>query len=392
MATLKHPTAWKGSGLQYAQAMANNSFSRTAGDESANRDPEREVRRVVNLNHFGPHVPAAAYYEQSDCFWWDMRRDGDPCATITEGRYFPDLVIPDKLKSLNPDWKDCSVVIGAQDPPVILSATKDLFVPTLHPISNPEQTAAPALAQEGGHLDPGPMPTAIGTTRQEEGSTWPKPVSTSIILDSSAVGVLYNPGAQQATAVAQPVSDGAQQTPTGAQQSGFYAGAQQSSGQNMRTQILGAQYPNVPSQGGNQPDGRVNIVIGSQTLLINGPAQTIGSQIVSFGSNGIVVGGVGSTLGAGTKTIPIFQMSQIVSYKEEASVQSTTRNLISGGSAGDVDEGSSGQAGSTAVPKSSTKKNSAASIYGIDDVFRIYMSPLGWCFYIVIIGIFDFGL
>jgi hypothetical protein len=411
MVTRMHPPTWKGSGLQYAQAMANNSFSRTPGVLFSTE----EFRRVVNLNHFGPHVPAAAYYEQSDCFWWDMRRNGDPCATITEGRYFPDLVIPDKLKSLNPDWKSCSVVIGAQDPPVLLSVTSKLVVPTLHPIANPEQTVGPTVAQEGGRPVPEPMPTATGTFHAG-GNSWVELVSTSIVLGTATVGIVYNPGARQTTAAAQQASGVTQQAPAGAHQPGAYPedqvgarigaqigaqpvgsqqaddpGAQQVGIQNMKTGLpgvqnpaaegQGARYPSSQNSGGTQPDARANVVIGSQTLFMNGPAQTLAGQVVSLGPQGLLIGD--ASLGGGTKTIPLPQMSQGGGYVGEPSARSTVQDLVSGEESvvSIANWESSSRVGTAAVPRSSTRKNSAVSSHGVEEVlFRIYTFGVGWCF------------
>jgi hypothetical protein len=213
------PRSWEGTDLQYAQAVANGTFGMHFAWEGPDQVWAKDhFTRTINPNHFGPNVPAAAYYEQSDCRWWDLHEDDAPCSTITEGRYFPELVIPEKLKNLNPDWKDCKVAFGVQDPPITLPVVDKLPLPTLPTISIPGHTID--RPKEGMHIVIAPT-AAPSIANPKHRDSEPILVSTSIVLGSSTFAAIYDSGT----------------TPSKAQ----LLAAQQSQDRQVESQMLGPQ-------------------------------------------------------------------------------------------------------------------------------------------------------
>jgi hypothetical protein len=310
------PESWQGNDLQYAQKVAKDNFGMTFAYEGPEQVWRHEwFTRTVNLNHFGPNVPAAAYYEQSDCNWWDMHEDNQQCSTITEGRYFPNLVIPEKLKSLNPDWKDCKVAFGVQDPPIALSVVDRIAVPTLPFNSDPEKTSSGA--REAGYVALTPTATPYPSALEQWGLA-PTRITTSIVLGSSTLAAIYDLG-------------------TVAQQTGLPQ----------------------PEARGRLSGPQARIIIGSQTISMNGPAKTIADQIISLNSDGIIIEGRRPDRSRGSKTTIAPQMVQ-----PEAGLGGSRAGGMATGRGGtaDVLSGTADVPGGTADgPGVSTWKKSAAS-------------------------------
>ncbi|KAK1067572.1 hypothetical protein LTR74_006242 [Friedmanniomyces endolithicus] len=69
--------------------------------------------------------PASVYESQPSCIMFG-------CATIYPSSYFPTLVVPSQMRSLDPAWEDCDVGLdGLYDPPVALTPQTVMATPTI---------------------------------------------------------------------------------------------------------------------------------------------------------------------------------------------------------------------------------------------------------------------
>ncbi|KAK0260045.1 hypothetical protein B0A54_09532 [Friedmanniomyces endolithicus] len=69
--------------------------------------------------------PANVYESQPSCLMFG-------CATIYPSSYFPTLVVPFQMRSLDPAWEECDVGLdGLYDPPVALTPQTAMATPTL---------------------------------------------------------------------------------------------------------------------------------------------------------------------------------------------------------------------------------------------------------------------
>jgi hypothetical protein len=282
--------SWKGNDLDYAKAVANGSFHQVYLDYIARHET---YTRTVNMNHFGPHVPAAAYYEQSNCFFWDTDPekfdDKKRCETITEGRYFPDLVLPEKMRSLDTAWKDCEMAAGVQDPPIILSKTDRINVPTISAAF--ENQIPPSEAHLGGRLVPEITPAPTARPYRVEGASGSS-VSQWITVGTATMQAVFKYSFPDGVLNGQ--------------------------------RIEGISLPNLSNQH-EDPNSKsvvpVHIVVGSKTIAMTGPAQTVAGEVVSLRRDGLVIGEADGSNGRGVKTIAFPQLRV-----ESAPSEGTTSN------------------------------------------------------------------
>jgi hypothetical protein len=237
---------WRGSDLEWAQAKANGSMDcdkLLKGGQSMCYLDEEIVTRSFNLAHLQEPVPAAAYFAQGgamDCDVWNGWEGG--CNTITKGRYYPRIQEPEALRLLDPAWEFCTFYgLGAQDPPIELRPVISAFLPTpTLSIQLDAPTADPASKSEINY--PSMTPT----------NSFGAPASQGIAKTS----VYSRPGNLQAILT----FDGTMYT----------------------AKFIPQETPVV--------------LVASKTLKLNGSGQTVGTHLLSLGSEGLAIDLISETL------------------------------------------------------------------------------------------------
>jgi hypothetical protein len=176
---------FKGSGDEFARAVAQGSFQSTYGRATSYKIEQFHLANLPNP------VPASAYYAAMFDYW-----EPNGYSTIIDDTYNPYLAMKQRVLSrVDPAWASCKQGIqGMLDPPVVLSAVGSLAVPAMPPTNllDPVVSAAPASVASS----PWPHETALPKTGRSS-RTLSKP-SFSILSGlieqkqhSDSLGVLY---------------------------------------------------------------------------------------------------------------------------------------------------------------------------------------------------------
>ena len=108
--------------------------------------------------------------------------DHPQCSTIFDGDYRAQLLVPNQVRSLRPEWADCfDPLYGALDPPIALTPAAAIKAPTKPASPTPEPTTeAPAApTPEDPTKEPEETPAAPGPTVPSKPSpTTPPPQGT----------------------------------------------------------------------------------------------------------------------------------------------------------------------------------------------------------------------
>lgn len=244
---------------------------------------EEHTVRPMNYAELYEDVPASRWFQLEGCQPYGPRVTQD-CLPIRPGRW-PTLVVPEVIRDLDPDWKSCNLSLeGLYDPPRILvpahalasptetvssafTAPPAIAAPPLHP-QEPAKTARPKPVAHGPVRDPpvkDPNPAKNQPAAEPPGKI--SPTKTLV------AGELPAPE-QPAHAHAFPQPDN---RPTGS-----IVVAQFQFIRHSAVVTLGPHIYTV--------DSETHFVIGSKTLSAGGVAATILGETVSLGAKGVMVG------------------------------------------------------------------------------------------------------
>ncbi|KAK6436469.1 hypothetical protein LTR95_007340 [Oleoguttula sp. CCFEE 5521] len=304
--------------------------------------------------------PASAYYMNINVPPGCNRQGAHPeCSTIFDAAYKAQLLVPDQIRTLRPEWVTCSdPLFGALDPPIALSAAGTVEGPGAGPgkTSAAEVTSVPtptALPEQGpttsavpgsGVGTTGPAATPLPQTTIP--ATTVQPVQSGGSENTSPIGT--GAGSQPISSIGQPIDSASPNTSGASPSAGGETSAanqpatgtlQSGSGQTSALQPAEGADGETTQPGGSGAAGNTaavpvstaSIVLGSVTLAIpvasatisnadpaaTAPAPTMtlaGTTILaSAAPNGVIVLG-GTTVSAGGAPVVVgTQTIQVIS-------------------------------------------------------------------------------
>lgn len=114
-----------------------------------------------------------AYQNQPDC----QNGPFQSCSVVIKDQFFPLLKVPDEIRQLDPEWKDCELDWeGLYDPPIAMTPVQNAATPTLPSVGVAETTKAePESGRNGGVKETGSSVTQSSSanvkTKTEPSST-----------------------------------------------------------------------------------------------------------------------------------------------------------------------------------------------------------------------------
>lgn len=261
----------------------------------------------VDYADFQQPIPYSAWIGQNIC---NYPGDDINCGVIYENNFKPQLAIPPEITSLSPDFKDCQLWYnGLWDPPLALTEVDSAAAPTLpggHQSPQSTATAQPSQTPSLPSSRPTAVPNALPSSTEDAnpgyGPTLPN------VAGPTPTG--YEPGApnENQPAASDVPSSGGNGNNGGSPNQGTGGNGNSGSGSNGNSGgspnqgtgqgSSGTQYgpsgepwTTEVSINGNQYPAKgddTHAVIGTHTIPLNGPAQTLADGTVfSYGDAGL---------------------------------------------------------------------------------------------------------
>nr|OQO30733.1 hypothetical protein B0A51_01857 [Rachicladosporium sp. CCFEE 5018] len=286
--------------------------------------------------------PASAYYMNINVPPGCNRQGAHPeCSTIFDAAYKAQLLVPDQIRTLRPEWATCSdPLFGALDPPIALSAAGTVEGPGAGPgkTSAAEVTTVPtptALPEQGpttsavpgsGVGTTGPAATALPQTTNP--ATTVQPVQSGGSGNTSPAGT--GAGSQPGPSTGQPIQSaepGTSPTPGEKTSAANQPGPGANDG---TTQPVGS---GAAGTSATVPVSTANIVIGSVTLAIPVASAAISDAdpAATVPAPSITLAGTTILASAASSGVVVLDGTTVTAGGSPVVVGSQTVQVISGG-------------------------------------------------------------
>ncbi|KAK6442332.1 hypothetical protein LTR95_001435 [Oleoguttula sp. CCFEE 5521] len=305
--------------------------------------------------------PASAYYMNINVPPGCNRQGAHPeCSTIFDAAYKAQLLVPDQIRTLRPEWATCSdPLFGALDPPIALSAAGTVKGPgagsgqtsaaevTSVPTASPEQGPTTSAVPGSGVGTTGPAATALPQTTkpvttttqpvQSGGSdgTSPPDTDAGTQLGSSTVQPVQSavPGKTGAPSSAGDGTIASNQPAPGTLQSG---GGETNVAQPESAANGGTAQPSSGNLVGNiavAPVTTANIVFGSVTLAIPVPAASVSDTdpTIAASEPSITLAGTTIAASAAQSGVVVLGGTSVSAGDAPVVIGSQTIQVVSGG-------------------------------------------------------------
>lgn len=125
------------------------------------------LRQPVDFHNLAVPKAEAYYMNINGAPGCNRMGDHPQCSTIFDGDYRAQLLVPEQVRSLRPEWAECfDPLFGALDPPIALTPAATIKGPSnpASPTPDPTTEAPVALTPEGSIKEPEPEPATPGPT------------------------------------------------------------------------------------------------------------------------------------------------------------------------------------------------------------------------------------